>query len=62
MQTELYTSVGLLNPPNEKQKELSDSLIREDESIEFVTKLKIMEYAQRYGICSKPWKKFSLQK
>ena len=30
-----------LRPPNEKEKELSDSSIREDESIEFVTKLKI---------------------
>ena len=40
-----------LCPPNEKEKELSDSLIRVDESIEFVTKLKVllkdMEFAQR---------------
>ena len=31
-----------LNPPNEKEKELSNSSIREDESIEFRTKLKIL--------------------
>ena len=31
-----------LNPPNEKEKELSNSSIREDESIEFGTKLKIL--------------------
>ena len=31
-----------LSPPNEKEKELSNSSIREDESIEFVTKLKIL--------------------
>ena len=52
----------LLSPPNKKEKELSYSLIREDESIEFVTKLKVMEYAQRCGICWKPWNKFSPQK
>ena len=31
-----------LSPPNEKEKELFNSSIREDESIEFVTKLKIL--------------------
>ena len=31
-----------LNPPNEKEKELSNSSIREDESIEFGTKIKIL--------------------
>ena len=31
-----------LSPPNKKEKELSNSSIREDESIEFVTKLKIL--------------------
>ena len=31
-----------LTPLNEKEKELSDSLIREDESIEFMTKLKFL--------------------
>ena len=40
-----------LTPLNEKEKELSDSLIREDESIEFMTKLKFllkdMEFAQK---------------
>ena len=30
------------SPPNEKEKELSDSSIREDESIAFVTKLKTL--------------------
>ena len=39
------------SPANEKEKELSDSLIQEDESIEFVTKLKVllkdMEFAQK---------------
>ena len=31
-----------LSPQNEKEKELSNSSIREDESIKFVTKLKIL--------------------
>ena len=49
---------GSLSPPNEKEKVFSDSFIREDESIEFVTKLKAMEYAQSCGICSKPERNF----
>ena len=40
-----------LSPPNEKEKELSNSLIREEESIEFVTNLKDllkdMEFSQK---------------
>ena len=42
-----------LSPPNEKEKELSNSLIREEESvtIEFVTNLKVllkdMEFSQK---------------
>ena len=40
-----------ISPLNEKEKELSDSLIRDDGSIEFMTKLKVllkdMEFAQK---------------
>ena len=40
-----------LSPPNEKEKELSNSLIREEESIESVTNLKVllkdMEFSQK---------------
>ena len=40
-----------LSPPNEKEKELYDNFIREDESIEFLLKLKVllkdMEFPQK---------------
>ena len=40
-----------LSPPNQKEEELSHSLIRENESIEFATKLKVLlkdiEFAQK---------------
>ena len=40
-----------LSPPNEKERELYNNFIREDESIEFVLKLKVllkdMEFPQK---------------
>ena len=45
-----------LSPPNEKEKELSNSLVREDESIEFVAKLKVL--LKDNGISQKPKQNF----
>ena len=42
------SKILILCPPNEKKKELSDSFIREDKSIEFVPKLKVLQKGMEF--------------